>query len=500
MLLGLMTCLVCSQSIAVTSPNGGESWQIGGPDKNITWTSSGLTTGTFKITIFNGSTNLGTIATGIACSNGGHSFNWQVGKLITGAIVSAGINYRIKIRQQGETPYDFSDGNFEIKGGVQIQLAPIVPTKTAKLPSRTSALPDFEIDTMLFHKAGNLLMLRVKNNTRVDYDGEVSIGIWINGTYLSPSRRERLFFKGNKTWDVQILGGDDFKGISGNTAIKVEVDSNGDVDETDEHNNSKTQSFNISPGPGFDLELTKITKHANPTLKGVVAHITNTGLNPVQRVSAKLYRNGRSIKECYITMNVQPGQTHIHSFHKVLIPGRNIIKMIIDNKNDIVESDENNNEKEEIFYPDIAGIEIVGNITIGIPGHTKIVTTAHNNVTITRDMTRPSSKSGYRAFEVKLMVRGLGTHQVSGYNIYILEDGRLSNYNLVRSGMPAQGALQHKTINVKSKIQNGVTKRVAIYLYPWDGKPLLNWTTLLNSFDRNLVIDSFYFNMEFQGF
>jgi hypothetical protein len=49
--------IVSAQTITVTSPNGGESWQKG-TSHNITWTSSGITTGTFTVRLFDGSTNI----------------------------------------------------------------------------------------------------------------------------------------------------------------------------------------------------------------------------------------------------------------------------------------------------------------------------------------------------------------------------------------------------------------------------------------------------------
>jgi hypothetical protein len=102
-----------SQSITVTSPNGGESWQKG-TSHNITWTSSGITTGTFVVLLFDGTTNIGTIQAGIPCTDGAHSIPWIVGNLAGGGTASLGSNFKIKVRQASLAPKDFSDAPFTI--------------------------------------------------------------------------------------------------------------------------------------------------------------------------------------------------------------------------------------------------------------------------------------------------------------------------------------------------------------------------------------------------
>jgi hypothetical protein len=102
-----------SQSITVTNPNGGENWVIG-MTHNITWTSSGITTGTFTVRLFDGTTNIGIIQAGIPCTDGVHSIPWTVGNLAGGGTVSSGSNFKIKVRQASLAPKDFSDAPFTI--------------------------------------------------------------------------------------------------------------------------------------------------------------------------------------------------------------------------------------------------------------------------------------------------------------------------------------------------------------------------------------------------
>jgi len=115
-------------SISVTSPNGGENWQIGGPNKNITWTSSGIASGQYKITLWNGDTNIGVIASNISYST--HSFNWQVGKLSNGTTVATGLNYRVKVRVISEAPMDFSNNFFGLSSTPAVE--PSIPFEVYK--------------------------------------------------------------------------------------------------------------------------------------------------------------------------------------------------------------------------------------------------------------------------------------------------------------------------------------------------------------------------------
>jgi len=105
---------LAAQSITVTSPNGGESWAAG-TSHNITWTTSGITSGYFRIFLFDGATSLGTIATYLPYDQ--TSFNWTVGHLTDAPDVGAGANYKIKIRVISEAPSDFSDAAFTITSG-----------------------------------------------------------------------------------------------------------------------------------------------------------------------------------------------------------------------------------------------------------------------------------------------------------------------------------------------------------------------------------------------
>jgi len=101
--------MIYSQSITVTSPNGGENWDLGSTH-NVTWTSSGVS-GNVGIKLFQNGSSLGYIAQNVPVGSG--SFSWTIGNIISVGPISAGANYQIQVKQSGVAG-DMSNGNFTI--------------------------------------------------------------------------------------------------------------------------------------------------------------------------------------------------------------------------------------------------------------------------------------------------------------------------------------------------------------------------------------------------
>lgn len=145
----MLGAVLCAQSITITSPNGGERW-IKGSSHAITWNARDLPAGTFKITLWRGSTQLGVIATGLP----GHrrSFDWTVGNL-NGGSAAVGFDYSVKVKLQGKAVADDSDGVFRITrksfqaspagGGVAgLQAVPgTIPRQNIQLPPNPDLVP-----------------------------------------------------------------------------------------------------------------------------------------------------------------------------------------------------------------------------------------------------------------------------------------------------------------------------------------------------------------------
>jgi len=98
------------QTITVTRPAGGENWSLG-DSQAINWNTSGISSGTYQVSVWKGDSSLGVIATGLPASS--PSFNWTVGRLAAGDFIPAGSGYTIKVRLQEEVAHGFS-GAFSI--------------------------------------------------------------------------------------------------------------------------------------------------------------------------------------------------------------------------------------------------------------------------------------------------------------------------------------------------------------------------------------------------
>jgi len=124
LLLSLFTMIamgmVYSQSITVTSPNGGQDWAIGST-QNITWTSSSVS-GDVTLKLYRGGTDLGRIdASAVPYSPG--TYSWTIAaSLPNGTPVTPGSNYKVMVRSTA-TVNDLSNANFTISsppGGATI--------------------------------------------------------------------------------------------------------------------------------------------------------------------------------------------------------------------------------------------------------------------------------------------------------------------------------------------------------------------------------------------
>jgi protocatechuate 3,4-dioxygenase beta subunit len=95
--------------VTVTSPNGGENWQIG-TTENITWDSAGFT-GTLYLILQQDGVKVALIQKNIDPSLG--TYSWTVGDCRTGVVV-AGSNYKLLIKVKDSTIKDRSDAAFTI--------------------------------------------------------------------------------------------------------------------------------------------------------------------------------------------------------------------------------------------------------------------------------------------------------------------------------------------------------------------------------------------------
>lgn len=104
-----------AQSFTITSPNGGESWELGKP-RNITWTYSGLPNSTLvKLMLWKDGSKVGDIAADIPIgSSGSGTYSWTVGNY-QGGTAAVGSGYKIRIRDiHNQVEVDQSNQPFAI--------------------------------------------------------------------------------------------------------------------------------------------------------------------------------------------------------------------------------------------------------------------------------------------------------------------------------------------------------------------------------------------------
>ncbi len=97
--------LIEPAQLEMTSPNGGESWELG-TTQNITWNANGYA-GTVRLILFQKAGKVGQIVGSLPADQG--SYAWTVGTHQAGTAL-AGINYSIRLLAGDGSQEDFSDG------------------------------------------------------------------------------------------------------------------------------------------------------------------------------------------------------------------------------------------------------------------------------------------------------------------------------------------------------------------------------------------------------
>ena len=123
-----------SQSVTITSPNGGEIWTAGNPQK-IAWTFSDIPDGsTVKLVLFQNGGKMGNIVQNISIGSNKAGFhNWAAGA-VEGGSVPPGTGFLIRIISMNGTFKDESDGTFELRSQMlQAWLKKPVPGQPASM-------------------------------------------------------------------------------------------------------------------------------------------------------------------------------------------------------------------------------------------------------------------------------------------------------------------------------------------------------------------------------
>jgi subtilase family serine protease len=137
--------------------------------------------------------------------------------------------------------------------------------------------------------------------------------------------------------------------------IRFVVDTDNDVDESNESNNALEKTFTWAGGP--DLVVTSIVLDpASPTVTEgkVIATIKNQGEDPTQtfvNIDVTFYLDGKECDTGILIGGLGAGKTATEESTKcgATTPGPHVIKVVVDTTKEVVESDESNNAMEKTF-------------------------------------------------------------------------------------------------------------------------------------------------------
>ena len=314
-------------NITVTSPTSNSNWQVG-TTHNITWNDN--IGDNVKIELYKGSTNQGAITNSTA-SDGSRS--WAVPN------ISAGTNYRIKISNVANSScYDFSDyfsitaqGIFTIispaNGETNISLNPTLKWDYSEHNSETEYGIWWQI------APGSWAQIAGTSNKQIDLISESTLSAWQK---LDPST--------TYCWKVGLDGETDFYKLS-ETACFTTI----------------SNLPNLRPNilPGWDTPIVASMQTGTMTTSNLYtnaptyidfSYINDSKQNISESFHVALYFNGELITEWEKSSLTAETWTMKPDFPITThSSGTYAIKIVIDNRNEIVESNEGDNEYTEYF-------------------------------------------------------------------------------------------------------------------------------------------------------
>jgi len=321
---------------------------------------------------------------------------------------------------------------------------------------KAAVQPDFSLQAFIYNAAGDTFTVRVlNNNPGAQYEGNVAFGIWLNNTLVKANRTKYLYFNDNDTFDVMLFKSAEFVNqvnLSGNVAVKVKVDYNNNVLETNESNNTKTQTFTLNPASnaGADLALTDIYKLGGDQVKYIVknAHPQNP-FSGIMKINWSVNEGANHVWMTTLS-NLHAGHSKEFAIPYTLQPGRNAVQIKVDPSNQIAETNENNNSKLVYLYPSIAEIELMQYARLGYQSTRRIITKNTNPALITPNTIGPVTSAVNRKMHIEVNLRGLGSENVGSHSITVycyVPASTLKTYMPVGfSTGPVNGAIHKRDI------------------------------------------------------
>jgi subtilase family serine protease len=203
--------------------------------------------------------------------------------------------------------------------------------------------------------------------------------------------------------------------VVGTHMVKAIADSGYNVDEGDENNNLREESFSVSGKP--DLIVTDISWIPSTPKEGEVitftVYIKNQATGNAGSFKVSYYIDGTKLGEWFI-YSLSAGQTTTKTFAWTAVVGTYTVKAFADSSYNVDETNEGNNEREVILVgpkPDLIVSDISWNPTNPVEGDTITF-----NVTIKN---RGAARSG--SFKTSFYIGGV---KLGEWSIYGLSAGQ----------------------------------------------------------------------------
>jgi hypothetical protein len=238
----LLASSIFAGTITITRPRNGEIL-FKDVEISIKWTETGITN-PVKVSLWQNGQRKGIIAQNI--SPGTLTCRWKVGtyKGLIGESLT-GDGFIIKVKEQGSSG---ALGKNERAFSIKVWQNPTIDPGTLNT-LRNSWSATWDLDLTEIYESNGVLRAKVRNGSNNQINQEVIFYILNNGV-----TRDGLLQKPIKvnqgqgtTRDYPLKNLRNYLRRRGYTELKVTVDGNNQIKETDENNNSKTKSFNLNP-------------------------------------------------------------------------------------------------------------------------------------------------------------------------------------------------------------------------------------------------------------
>ncbi len=207
----------------------------------------------------------------------------------------------------------------------------------------------------------------LKNQGDADASGSIRLMYYVDGGYIGDDYLSFGLGEGDSnTESISYTASS-----AGSHTVKVVVDTQNSVSESNEGNNERSETYTWKSPPMPDLIVQDISISPSSPTATETATITATLKNQGDAsasgsIRLRYYVDGGYIGDDYLSFGLGSGQSDTESIsYTVNTEGNHTVRVIIDSENIVIESNENNNDRSETYYwsppptPDLDVLSVV---------------------------------------------------------------------------------------------------------------------------------------------